>query len=221
MTLTDEELERLRALAPSSGPKGPDERALRVTLDALLQAEQFRRGERDPVSGAFHVFALTQGSLLRQEYDLSTHGHYEGWDIGAVIVDIQRLILVNQEHGFPTGDAVLRSTAQALEQAFPSGKTVRIHGDAFAVLLPPSAERAMDAALEATTLESLKGRAPVEIGFSVSLLKLTFVKPSHWQVLGPLVWAECERALVMRSRGQASGIQLRRIELDAAIPGSE
>lgn len=196
-------------------------------VEALVEAESARRGEPDPVSGAFHGLALTQGSLIKREYDLSTHGHWEGWDVGALIVDIKHLIRVNMEHGFAAGDAVLRAVATALQETFPSARVVRIHPDAFAVLLPPSAEVAIEASLEPSTREALARRVPALLGaakapaltldYTVAMLHLTVVKPSHWQVLGPLMWAECERALTLASRGMASGVQRRRVELDAAV----
>ncbi len=196
-------------------------------VEALVEAESARRGEPDPVSGAFHGLALTQGSLIKREYDLSTHGHWEGWDVGAVIVDVKHLIRVNMEHGFAAGDAVLRAVATALQERFPSARVVRIHPDAFAVLLPPSAEVVIEASLEASTREALARRVPellaaakvpeLSLDYTVAMLHLTVVKPSHWQVLGPLLWAECERALTLASRGMASGVQRRRVELDAAV----
>lgn len=203
------------------------DKAVEVALDALLDAERFRQGAPDP-TGAVHVLALTQGALLRYEYDLSTHGHWDGWEVGAVVVDIQRLILVNQEHGFPAGDAALRAVAGALRDAYPSGKVVRIHSDAFAVLLPPSAERVMEVALEEQTRTALHAgvarrlaeeKAPaLVLDYTLALLHLTLARPSHWQVLGPLVWAECERALTLARTQQVTGVQRRRIELDAAVP---
>ncbi len=196
-------------------------------IEALVEAESARRGEPDPVSGAFHGLALTQGSLIKREYDLSTHGHWDGWEVGAVIVDVKALIRVNMEHGFAAGDAVLRAVATALGERFPTARVVRIHPDAFAVLLPPSAEVAVDASLEPSVREALARRVPellaqakapeLALDYSVALLHLTIVKPSHWQVLGPLLWAECERALTLASRGMTSGLQRRRVELDAAV----
>ena len=196
-------------------------------LQALLDAEHWRRCMPDP-TGAFHVYALTQGPLLQREYDLSTHGHWEGWEIGAVVVDIQRLIAVNQEHGFPAGDATLRAVVESLQELYPTAKVVRIHSDAFAALLPPSAEVEMTAALETQTRAALHRRVPellekagqprLSLEYTVSLMHLTIVKPSHWQTLGPLVWAECDRAHVMARSGQASGVQRRRIVLDASVP---
>lgn len=53
----------------------------------------------------------------------------------------------------------------------------------------------------------------------MSLLELTVDAPSHWQVLGPLLWAELERTHVMERTGRAQGLQRRRIRLDGSIPG--
>ena len=54
-------------------------------VDQLVETELHRRGSPDK-SGAFHALSLNQGSLLREEYDLSTHGHSDGWLIGALLV---------------------------------------------------------------------------------------------------------------------------------------
>src|SRR3954451_21657830 len=102
--LDDSQLRRVRALFPSV--PDPDK-----ALVAMIDAEAHRRGERDAVSGAFHALALNQGSLLKEEYDLSTHGHSSGWVLGAAVVDIRELTLINMQHGFEMGDRVLRHTA--------------------------------------------------------------------------------------------------------------
>ncbi len=194
------------------------EAATTKAVEALADAEAARRGEPDPVSGALHGLALTQGSLMKREYDLSTHGHHEGWDVGAVIVDIQRLIRVNMAHGFAAGDAALRQVAQTLMNTFPTARVVRQHPDAFCVLLPPSAEVPLTSELRAQTLEALRTEGPAGLDYTVALLQLTLQKPSHWQVLGPLIWAECERALTQVSRGHPGEQILRRVlQLDAAI----
>jgi GGDEF domain-containing protein len=206
----------------------PPGRALEQVVRTLVTAEQARQGRKDPVSGAYGSLALLHGALLKPEYDLSTHGHWEGWPIGAVIVDIERLILVNQAHGFPAGDAVLRAVADTLAEGFPTGKVVRLHGDAFVVLLPPSAEREVTAESEDGVRRLLEQGVPsrlreakvaeLPLAYTVALLRLCIEQPSHWQVLGPLVWAESERTLVLAKTGAASGVQHRRIPLSGSVP---
>jgi hypothetical protein len=82
-------------------------------VDQLVEAELQRRGAPD-ATGAFSPLALTQGSLLKEEYDLSTHGHAEGWSLGAVLVDPLEFMLFNQRYGFPAGDAALKAMVGAM-----------------------------------------------------------------------------------------------------------
>ena len=187
-------------------------------LVAMIDAEEHRRSGRDAISGAFHALALNQGALLKEEYDVSTHSHHGGWILGAAVVDIRELTVVNMHHGFETGDQVLRDTAAALAAACPSAKVVRVHSDAFAVLFGPTAQQRVEPALTQRLRAALEEGARHEVGYSMGLLELTVVAPSHWQVLGPLVWAECERALVLARRAPYEGILHRKLVLDGGLP---
>lgn len=205
----------------------PEPERFGAALSALLEAETCRRGAPDPVTGALHLSALTQGTLLKPEYDLSVHAH-TGWTVGAVIADVKEMIHVNQEAGFALGDRFLRAVASSLTGAFPGAPVVRVHTDCFAALLVPSsglelalahlARAAAALGRGADEFRAKQGtpRAPVQ--FTVSALRLTVRDPSHWQVLGPLLWAEIERAHVIARRGLASGIQEREIQLDGRFP---
>ncbi len=195
-------------------------------LDHLLEMEAARLGLPDK-TGAIQPLALTQGSLLQPEFDLSVHGHPPGWQLGAVIVDVRGTIHLNMKYGFKGGDLALKSVVSALKAAFPTGKVVRSHSDAFAVLLPPSAERPMSAdfrpaaevAVKAGLSEALKTLDPVAETpeLTISLLRLTIERPAHWVVLGPLVWSELERAHVLERQGNAPPIQLRHLDLAATV----
>jgi hypothetical protein len=44
------------------------------------------------------------------------------------------------------------------------------------------------------------------------------VDPPNWQVLGPLVWAECERAHLVFRRTKVTGLLKRRVVLDGRLP---
>jgi GGDEF domain-containing protein len=209
--LDDTQLGRVRALFPNV----PD---TDKALIAMIDAEAHRRGERDAISGAFHALALTQGSLLKEEYDLSTHGHHSGWVIGAAVIDIRELTVVNMNHGFETGDQVLHDTATALQRTCPTAKVVRVHSDAFAVLLGPMSDETITAELTRKLRSGLRQNARLSVEYSVGLLELTIAGPSHWQVLGPLVWAECERALVLARRAPYDGVLKRKIVLDGGLP---
>lgn len=217
--VVDADLAReLRALyANNPVESDPVGTALRTVLDA----ERWRRGAPDPVSGAFHLFALTRGELVKEEYDAALHGPAGGFSVDALLVDLVAFTLFNQRHGFQAGDQALRAVAGALREACPAGKVVRTHADCFALLLGPTAqERATDALLaraEAAVRRALEpwGR---EQGLTWARLSLSVVAPSHWQVLGPLLWAECERAMLTEKRVPGQGVQPRRLVLDALTP---
>ncbi len=205
----------------------PEAERVRAALRALVEAEACRRGAPDPVSGALHVSALTQGALCKPEYDLSVHAH-TGWTVGALIADVKEMIHVNQDAGFAVGDRFLRCVASALSGAFPGCPVVRVHTDCFAALLVPSTGLSLDdahLALAAVALgrrrrRSASGRgAPRAPGLHRLGAAADGRDPSHWQVLGPLLWAEIERAHVIARRGLAAGeIQERELRLDGRVP---
>lgn len=224
-TVDDEVVKAVLALQPWVQSR-PEAERFGAALRALLEAESCRRGGPDPVTGALHLSALTQGALLKPEYDLSVHAH-AGWTVGAVIADVKGMIHVNQEAGFALGDRFLRAVASALAAAFPGAPVVRVHTDCFAALLVPSSGIELAPQHLAVAAEALRRgtddfraregapRAPVEL--TLSALRLTVRDPSHWQVLGPLLWAEIERTHVMARRGLGSGIQERTLQLDGRV----
>ncbi|MFO0594130.1 MAG: GGDEF domain-containing protein [Myxococcaceae bacterium] len=187
-------------------------------VDQLVDAELHRRGYPDTVSGATHALALNQGMLLKEEFDLSTHGHADGWVIGAVLVDPLELTVFNMHHGFPAGDAALKAMVAGMREVAPSSKIVRIHTDGFAMLFGPTADAKVSPAL----IQRLKDVLPAKVGkplrFTFGLLELTVVDPPNWQILGPLVWAECERALMIARRQPTEALQQRRVVLDGRLP---
>ena len=218
LRLSAEQLRALGKQLPLAAARFPS--MAERTLELLATEEAWRRGAPDAVSGAFHRLALLQGALLKEEFDAALHGGGEGWTLGAVLVDPRRFILFNQAHGFPAGDQALRAIAQALRQAFVGGRVVRIHGDAFAVLLGPMAEARLgpDSAAQArAALAAAVAPWTPALEFTVATLALTLVSPSHHEVIGPLVWAECERALLTAARVPGRLAQTRRVVLDALV----
>jgi hypothetical protein len=224
MDVREDLLHQLIATDPRLAALGPG--GLGPVVDRVVEAELYRRGVPDPTSGAYHLFALTQGALLKPEYDLSTHAHHPAWTLGAVAVDPISLIGLNQAHGFEAGDWALRELAEGLRELFPRAKRVRVHADAIAALLPPSAEVQMSAELGPRTVAALTERLGAggkangfdwPARFTVALLELQIVQPSSWQVLGPLAWAEVERALTLAKRGAPPVLLRRRIDLQGAI----
>lgn len=212
------------AVARSSQP-------VQLAVETLLEAERARRGQPDKL-GAIPALALTQGSLLKEEFDLSTHAHHDGWRVGAVIADVQGMITVNARFGFGVGDAVLKATVESLGAQYPGAKVVRIHPDAFAALLTPTSQLSVREEQREATRTRLaedvakvlpSGTASADAPrHTVTLLEFTVDQPSHWQVLGPLLWAELERAHVIERLGRTTDVvQRRRISLHGFVPGGQ
>jgi GGDEF domain-containing protein len=223
-TLDDATVETLLRLNPWVRSRAKEEQAA-LAVSALIDAEACRRGAPDPVSGALNVLFLTQGALLKPEFDLSIHAHVP-WQVGLLTVDALGLIHVNQAAGFSTGDRVLRAVASCLMATFPEAHVVRIHTDCFCVLFPPSAETEVTEEHRTRAGEALKNvvadvrqrepRVP-ELDFTLGLAALRVVDPSHWQVLGPLVWGEAERTHVLTRAGKAEGILQRTVDLGGRV----
>ena len=193
-------------------------------VDQVVDAELHRAGHTDP-TGAFHALALNQGTLMKEEYDLSTHGHADGWVIEALVVDPRELTVFNMRHGFPAGDAALRAMVATMKELAPRAKVVRTHTDGFAILLGPTADSKLQpellVALESALPKAVTAVTPVSetaMQFTFGQLRLTIVDPPNWQVLGPLVWAECERALMIARRAPSESVLERRLVLDGRLP---
>jgi GGDEF domain-containing protein len=227
-TVDDEVVKSVLALQPWVQSR-PEPQRFDAALRGLVEAERCRRGAPDPVSGALHVSALTQGSLLKPEYDLSVHAH-TGWDVSALTVDVKEMIHVNQEAGFAAGNRFLHTVADALAATFPRARVVRIHTDCFAVLFLPSGDASLTeadgprawAALDAAVAAFRAGVPALRrrVEFTIGGLSLRIRDPSHWQVLGPLLWGELERTHVLARRGDAPAIQRREIHLDGRVPAA-
>jgi GGDEF domain-containing protein len=225
-SLDDATATALIALHPWAVARSPQ--PVQLAVETLLEAERGRRGQPDKL-GALSALALTQGHLLKEEFDLSTHAHHDGWRVGAVIADVQGMINANLRFGFGVGDAVLKATVDSLAAQYPGAKVVRIHPDAFAALLTPSSQLTVHPEQREATRARLAeavakvlptGTAAQDVpAHTVTLLELTVDQPSHWQVLGPLVWAELERAHVLERLGRTTDVvQRRRLRLDGFVP---
>ncbi|HMK74505.1 MAG TPA: diguanylate cyclase [Myxococcaceae bacterium] len=225
LTLDDATEARLLRLHPFVRSRPPEQQAA-LALATLLDAEACRRGAPDPVSGALHVFFLTQGELLRPEYDLSVHAHAP-WEVGLLTADVRGMIHVNQAAGFAAGDRFLRAVAAALAAAFPRAHVVRIHTDCFLCLFPPSAEARLDDSLRQLArarlaeaeagFRSTEPKLETPVDFTLGLGRLRIVDPSHWQVLGPLVWAEAERIHALTRTGKLEAVHEHTLDLAGRV----
>src|ERR1700689_3011743 len=150
--LWDETLTRRRELTDHLGRQVALKTAL---MDVLTSAGLFRvpivleydelkvlqlNAVTDPLTGLYNRRLFSEGF----EKELNRARRY-GLPLGLVMLDLHRFKEVNDKHGHPRGDEVLRAAATTLKKALrTSDSAFRIGGDEFAVLLPQTdAEQAL------------------------------------------------------------------------------
>lgn len=150
--LWDEMLLRRRELSANLGRPVALKTAL---MDVLASAGLFRvpivieydelktlqlNAVTDPLTG-LHNRRLF-GETFEKELN---RGRRYGSPLGLVVLDLHRFKEVNDKHGHPRGDEVLRTAAATLKKALrTSDSAFRIGGDEFALLLPQTdAEQAL------------------------------------------------------------------------------
>ncbi len=108
------------------------ERSIRYALKLGETLEALRRlATRDELTGLFN----------RREYDRilleeSERAQRFGHPLGLAIIDIDRFKAINDSHGHPAGDAVLRETARRIAGAVRTvDRVARIGGEEFALVL--------------------------------------------------------------------------------------
>jgi|tagenome__1003787_1003787.scaffolds.fasta_scaffold20988301_7 diguanylate cyclase (GGDEF)-like protein len=142
--LWDEILTRRRELSDNLGRPIALKTAL---MDVLTSAGLFRvpiileydelktlqlNAVTDPLTGLYNRRLFSETF----EKELNRTRRY-GSQLGLVILDLHRFKEVNDKHGHPRGDEVLRAAATTLKKALrTSDSAFRIGGDEFALLLP-------------------------------------------------------------------------------------
>src|ERR1700716_3083408 len=107
---------------------------LRVPI--LIEYDELKRLEMDAVTDP--LTGLHNRRLFAEtfEKELNRARRY-GQPLGLVMLDLHRFKEVNDKHGHPRGDEVLRAAAATLKKALrTSDSAFRIGGDEFALLLP-------------------------------------------------------------------------------------
>jgi two-component system cell cycle response regulator len=108
-----------------------------------LQSELEALSRRDPLTGVLNRRALEEA--LGQE---TARAHRHGHALAMVMLDIDHFKRVNDTHGHPAGDQVLRSFAKVTSSVLREGDVLfRYGGEEFAVMLPHTGlEGALNAA---------------------------------------------------------------------------
>ena len=175
--LWDEMLTRRRELSEHLGRQISLKTAL---MDVLTSAGLFRvpilieydelkklqlNAVTDPLTGLYNRRLFGEAF----EKELNRARRY-GQPLGLVILDLHRFKEVNDKHGHPRGDEVLRSAAATLKKSLrTSDSAFRIGGDEFALLLPQTDAAqalALSRRIGAVFAESI---AHFQMGVSVSM----------------------------------------------------
>ena len=114
------------------------------------EALQASRAELEAANAALERLALTdpltgldnrRSLLKRLEVEASRH-HRSGLTLGTMIIDLDHFKTINDQHGHPAGDAVLKAVAERIRQICrETDMTARLGGEEFAVI-------AVDSSLE-------------------------------------------------------------------------
>jgi diguanylate cyclase (GGDEF)-like protein len=180
--LWDEMITRRRELSETLGRQVALKTAL---MDVLTSAGLFRvpiileyeelktlqlNAVTDPLTGLYNRRLFGESF----EKELNRSRRY-GAQLGLVILDLHRFKEVNDKHGHPRGDEVLRAAATTLKKALrTSDSAFRIGGDEFALLLPQAdAEQALALSRRvetvfAETLQSLQLSVSVNMDHGVA-----------------------------------------------------
>jgi diguanylate cyclase (GGDEF)-like protein len=175
--LWDEMLLRRRQLSENLGRQVALKTAL---MDVLSSAGMFRvpiiieyddlktlqlNAVTDPLTGLYNRRLFSETF----EKELNRSRRY-GSPLGLVVLDLHRFKEVNDQHGHPRGDEVLRAAAATLKKALrTSDSAFRIGGDEFALLLPqtdPEQALALSRRVETVFAEMLR---PLQLSVSVSM----------------------------------------------------
>jgi diguanylate cyclase (GGDEF)-like protein len=175
--LWDEMLQRRRELSENLGRPVALKTAL---MDVLASAGLFRvpivieyddlktlqlNAVTDPLTGLYNR------RLFNETFERELNrGRRYGSPLGLVVLDLHRFKEVNDKHGHPRGDEVLRAAAATLKKALrTSDFAFRIGGDEFALLLPQTdAEQALALSRRVETV-FLEMVPPLQLSVGVSM----------------------------------------------------
>ena len=152
----------------------------------------------DPVTGCMNHRAMRR--RLNEEIGRAAR---TGGPLSCLLIDLDDFKLVNDRHGHPAGDAMLRGVVHALVGEFRAfDRVARYGGDEFVVILP-NAELESAAAAAARALERLHGLAS-DVGIAQGVSASIGVAQWQPEMSTDELLEACDSAL-LRSKRQGKG----------------
>src|SRR3989449_607008 len=194
---------------------------LRVPI--LIEYDELKKLElnavTDPLTGLYNRRLFSESF----EKELNRARRYSQ-PLGLVILDLHRFKEVNDKHGHPRGDEVLRATAATLKKALrASDSAFRIGGDEFALLLPqtdaPQA-LALSRRIETVFAEMIQ---PLQLAVGVGMDHGVAVFPQDAEQADQLVRIADERLYRLKHANHTktnNGSMLNGVTPPAALPAS-
>ena len=177
------------------------ERSLRYALKLGDTLEALRRAAtRDQLTGVLNRREFDR--LLEEERDRSLRFDHS---LGLVLVDIDHFKKINDTHGHPAGDAVLREVARRLTtQVRTVDRVARIGGEEFAlILVQTDLAGAIEAAKRAcTTIEFGPILATSSHALNVTISAGVAALPLHAKTEADLVAAADKALYAAKTRGR-------------------
>jgi diguanylate cyclase (GGDEF)-like protein/PAS domain S-box-containing protein len=131
----------------------------------LLEREESRAFIRDLASRDALTGLANSAALASLSATALTESLRRGTPLAVLFINVDRFKRINDFHGYPTGDALLRALARRLApMAADGGSIARLTGDDFVMLLPMDARQA---ALMAERIQEAC-RRPFELGALVA-----------------------------------------------------
>ncbi len=164
---------------PSGGQLGASlQHAVRTLATSLHEREEFRRRmTHEATHDGLTQLPNRKAAIARLEQGLARTSR-TGARLGVLFVDLDGFKDVNDHHGHPIGDAVLRVVARRLERAVRQGDHVgRLGGDEFVVIAEPVidvdeamavANRVQRALARPMQIDSLTVTVNASVGVAVS-----------------------------------------------------
>jgi len=187
-------------LLDQSGHRLPDRRQagkalwLQAVIDGLCELSS-----RDPLTGLAN----------RRHFELMLAGEVDrvaraGEPAMVLMIDIDHFKKVNDAHGHPAGDEVLKHVARALQESIrPMDTVARFGGEEFAMILPNCAPSFAQAVAERIRLRVQAMTIPIAPGEKVSItVSLGGAFAPQWVRSSPLLWVERADQQLYRAKSE-------------------